>query len=169
MRIVIKMKLIILIIFLVLFFNCTKTTVINQNKDIDISNNNSHSEYETVEIEIMNEVNLDMEFINENYYTLEEIKKYIFNYLNLDNSFSRYVVKFNTLDEIISTLNIPEKYSVTESIVHFEPHDGVFTTYSIEWNSHKIVFIKYDDSDYYFYESMQIILNHDNYLNLFPL
>ena len=152
-----KYLFVVIIIIFLMFTSCSKKV----NNDIMIENNISIED----NINIVENLNIENEqdlFINENYLTLLEIREYILNDLNIKKRI------FNSIDEILSSLNIPENYFLNEYIEEIPPHDAIYNVYSFEWPYYKFIFNKYESSDNYILEYLTIELNQNNYLHLFP-
>jgi len=145
---------ILLIIFICLFsfLNCTK----KENVEKLIPNN-----IET-EIKTENIQNEEAYFVNENYFTLSQIRDFIRDDLNI----TKY--SFDSIDEILAAFNFIGNYNVLEFIEYYPPADSYYNVYNIEWDFHRIRIEKYDYSNYYYFNSIEITLNKENYLDLFP-
>ncbi|MCL2440987.1 MAG: hypothetical protein FWD14_04550 [Treponema sp.] len=147
--------LICILISFIIFIGCTRTNVLKQNQD-----NDTHLRHEIVQEKNIAK-NDQYQYINENYFTLMEIKEYIHNDLNIKYS-------FDTIEELLATLKITGDYNINSFIEEILPHDAIYNVYKIEWNSHSIRYHKYSYSNDFSYYGITIILNEDNYLHIFP-
>jgi len=137
------------------FLNCAKKEGVKNAEKLILND---------IEIEIKteNEQNEEVYFVNENYFTLLQIRDFIRDDLNI-TKFS-----FDSIDEILATFNFIGNNNILEFIEYYPPADSYYNVYNIEWDFHRIRIQKYDYSDYYFFNSIEITLNKENYLDLFP-
>ena len=146
-------------------------TPMNVIKNYIINNLNLTINYKSME-ELFSVINIDeinrLLRINENkknrqYNTpVRNIQDYIFNNLNLRR-------RFNTIEEILFGLNLPENYIITESEREIDFHGGgIFDVSLIEWDLYKLTINKVRGQDRYWFDSLIIEINDNNYKYLFP-
>jgi len=163
----IKYLIVYIMCIFILFTNCTRNTNSKQVHN-EIDNDSSqyipeHDERKLNEnIENDSIKNEEIQFVNENYFTLLEIRNFISSDVNITKS------SFDSINEILIFYNISENYIIHESTDYYPPADTFFNVYHIEWDVFIIRIHKYDYSDKYFFYNIEITLNQENYLKLFP-
>jgi len=97
-------------------------------------------------------------------YSIKDISDFIFNDLKLKWD-------YNNFEEVLSSLNIPEYYTLEKQ--RFEnPYGGIndyIDLYTIKWDQYKYL-IRHSSTNIkiYFMNFIEIELNDNNYLQLFP-
>jgi hypothetical protein len=91
-------------------------------------------------------------------FTIEEIWEYIFNDLNIKH-------RFNSIDEMLLSINLPENYIIKESTGE---RGWTLYYYDIEWNGVQLSYVTSDYIDYHLIRGMEIEITDNNYLHLFP-
>jgi hypothetical protein len=97
-------------------------------------------------------------------FSIEFICQYIFK--NLDIKWD-----YSNIDDLLIDLNITEGYTIKESIIDnpYHTRESFFYVYNIEYNQYKINIWNLENlPNKYWLMSIEIELNENNYLNLFP-
>ena len=166
-------KCIIILIVCTVFMHCSPHKSAEETQAIDRSSSNEiFATDDDREIiihdnnpldEISSDKNSNTEIRAKNDYVINEMVNNISNDLNI-------LDYYESKDEILSTMNLPEKYIVTEysKPTQTDPEDDFFDYFVIEWDFFRVAFYTgYYFEGYYRYQ-IEIEVNDSNYLHLFP-
>jgi hypothetical protein len=138
------------------FINCTKNT--NEQKIQD--------KISVIETEIIQKHNENISNLNDQLlygHIIKNIKEYIYEDLNIKSN-------YKNINEILSTLNLSENYIINEYKEENTIQTGIgfLYFYDIEWEHLKITYFTSDYIDWFSLLSIEIEINENNYLHLFP-